>query len=360
MFSFLCRDSGYAFEPERALDSRAELNAALLCVDFPNKPAAASLHPEPSYFYELLVKDGLRVLEKLSYGRFRLNVRLIDRWFTMPKNDDEYGMERVISYETHRNYIRDALDASCEEVDYDALDLLYIVPVHGSAVPYSPTMVMKNSPIPAKNGSGIGSVVTFGADLYYRKGKLFAHETGHLLGLPDLYTYSVPEGCRDCFSLTGAFDLMGLIEGAAPDYLGYSKWRLGWMDDEQVTVVNAGGSGDFTLTGAEIAGGSKLILLPVDECEGYVVEYRRCAGLDVFLEQDGVLVYRVDGKLGSGEGPVTVIPPREEQYRALNPRKGEGLLLEGDFIELPDGDSIGRKEIRVTSLGGGTVRIERT
>lgn len=344
-------NSGFAFDYRSAQDSRADLKAAFICVDFPNKPAEKSEHPEPAYFYDLLVNDGLRVFDAISYGKLKLDVTLFNQWFTMPKNDDDYGMERVITYETHANYIRDAIDVSCDTVDYDAFDILYIVPVHGSAVPYSPTMCNKNWPIRGKNGKGCGSVVTFGADMYFRRGKLLAHETGHILGLPDLYTYDVPEGCRDCFSHIGTFDLMGLIEGRAPDYLGYSKWRLGWIDDAQVRVLNNGEAGLFTLTPVEDAAGQKLIVLPIDEYNGYVLEYRTPAGLDTALEHSGFVLYRINGTVANGRGCITVIPPEEEKYLALNTREEDGLILPGVTIE--------REGIRITALDGGRVRIER-
>ena len=353
MFKSTIRDlnSGFSLDLRSAQDSRAHLKAAFICVDFPNKPAADSKHPDPSFFYELLAADGLRVFDAVSYGRLNLEVTLFDKWFTMPKNDDEYGMERVITYETHAAYIKDAIDVSSDEVDYDQFDILYIVPVHGSAVPYSPTMCNKDWPIRGKNGKGCGSVVTFGADMYFRKGKLFAHENGHILGLPDLYTYDVPEGCRDCFSHIGTFDLMGLIEGRAPDYLGYSKWRLGWIDDAQVRVLRAGESGVYDLTPVELSGGQKLIVMPIDEYNGYVLEYRTPVGLDTALEHSGFVLYRINGTVGNGRGCITVIPPEEEKYLALDTRSEDGLILPGVTVE--------REGIRLTALENGRVRIER-
>jgi len=353
MFKSTIRDlnSGYLIDYTSAQDSRASLKAAFICVDFPNKPAAQSEHPDPAFYYDLLAVDGLRVFDAVSYGRLKLDVVLFDCWFTMPKNDTDYGMERVITYQTHAAYIRDAIDVSSEVMDYGAFDILYIVPVHGSAVPYSPTMCNKDWPILGKNGKGCGSVVTFGADMYYRKGKLFAHENGHILGLPDLYTYDVPEGCRDCFSHIGTFDLMGLIEGRAPDYLGYSKWRLGWIDDNQVRILNSGEAGVFDLTPVEIPNGQKLIVMPIDEYNGYVLEYREPVGLDTALDNSGFVLYRINGTVGNGRGCITVIPPEPEKLLALNTRREDGLILPGAAFE--------KEGIRLTALEHGRIRIER-
>ncbi len=346
-------NSGFAIDLASAADSRAELHAAFICVDFPNQPAASSEHPDVDFYYDLLVRDGLDVFQKISYGKLRLTVDCIPMWFTMPKNDDVYAMDRVITYETHRHYIEDALAVSCHDVDYSKYDILYIAPVHGSAVPYSPTMVAKDYPIPCGDGkNAMGLVVTFGADMYFRKGKLFAHENGHILGLPDLYTYDVAPEAGDCFAHIGTYDLMGLIEALAPDYLGYSKWRLGWIDDDQVICVrDQSSNGEYTLTPVETAGGVKLIVLPIDEYNGYVVEYRAPIGLDEPLGCDGLLLYRINGTIGNGRGCITVIPPETEKYLHLSVREPDGLLLPGVSVE--------REGIRVTALGEGKVKVER-
>lgn len=345
-------NSGFAIDLDSAADSRSALRAVVLCVDFPNVPASASERPDTGFYYDLLVRDGLDVFRKISYNKLNLTVDCIYQWFTMPKNDADYGMDRVITYETHRNYIKDALDISCSTVDYTKYDILYIVPVHGSAVPYSPTMVAKDHPIPCGNGkASMGLIVTFGADMYFRRGKLFAHENGHILGLPDLYTYEVTEGMSDCFGHIGTYDLMGLIEAMAPDYLGYSKWRLGWIDDSQVSRVNPGENGEYELTPVETENGAKLIVMPIDEYNGYVLEYRAPIGLDEKLPEDGLLLYRINGTAGNGRGCITVIPPEREKFLKLSTRQPDGLIRKNVSLE--------RGGIQIHSLGGGKVKITR-
>ena len=342
-------NAGFAVDLTSCADARAGLSALFLCVDFPNRRAEASPHPDPHWMYDLLAGDGLRLYEAMSFGRLRMKVELLDRWVTMPKNDADYGMERVISWETHRAYIKDAFDAA-GDVDFGAYDIVYIAAAEGSAVPYSPTMAAKSWPVRAKNGTGCGLVVTFGADMFFRRGKLFCHETGHLLGLPDLYLYDVPEGVRDCFAHCGPFDLMGLIEGSAPDYLGYHKWRLGWIDDEQVREFGPGESGEVTLSPVETPGGIKLVNLPLDSENGYIAEYRAPVGMDAELGRDGVILYRISAAIPNGAGCVTRIPPEPEKYLRPDPRSSDGLIYAGVTVE--------REGIRLTHRGGGVVRVE--
>lgn len=341
-------NSGFAIDHQMAADSRSKLKAAFICVDFPNRKGPDSQHPEPAFYYDLLARDGLEVFRQVSYGKLNLEVELFDQWFTMPKDDQDYHLERGATRETHGAYIQDAMDISCGVVDYSQYDILYIVPVHDSAVPYSPTMVSKGEPVSCASGQ-VGLVVTFGADMYHRKGKLFAHENGHILGLPDLYTYQATEGAADCFSHIGTWDLMGWIEGLAPDYLAYSKWRLGWIDDEQVACAPQ--EGEFDLTPVETAEGLKLVMIPLDRYHGYAVEYRKPLGLDEALPEEGLLFYRLDATVNGGMGCLTVIPPEEEKYLRLSRSEPDGLLREGQ--------SASRDGITVTALGGGRVRVTR-
>ncbi len=344
-------NSGFAIDYTSAADSRVPLRAVFVCVDFPNKRAADSPHPDPRFYYDILAGEGLDIFSKISYGRMNLKVDLIENWFTMPKNDEEYHMDRVITYETHRNYIGDALKISSSAVDYGRYDIVYIAPVCGSAVPYSPTMVAKENPVPCGDGkNGAGLVVTFGADMYTRRGKLFAHENGHILGLPDLYIYYIKEW-QECLAYCGSFDLMGLIEAQAPDYLGYSKWRLGWIDASQVTEVKSGERGEYTLTPIETSGGNKLVVMPIDAYNGYVIEYRTPTGLDAAMGKDGLLLYRVNGTTANGRGCITVIPPEKEKYLKLTVEASDALITEGMTVEC--------EGITVESLSGGRVRIVR-
>lgn len=341
-------NSGFAIDYTQAADSHKKIKAAFICVDFPNVKAENSKYPQPKFFYEILAEDGLKVFNEISYGKLDMEVTLFDKWFTMPKNDDEYNMGRVITAEIHRNYIKDAMDISCKEVNYSDYDVLYIAPVNGSAVPFSPTMVNYSNPIECASGK-IGLAVTFGADMYSRKGKLFAHENGHIMGLPDLYTYDVTKGAQDAFSHCGTWDLMGWIEGIAPDFLAYSKWRLGWIDENQVAKVEQ--TGEYQLTPVETKDGLKLAIAPLDEYSGYAVEYRQPIGLDANLPSDGIIVYKIDGKIASGAGCITIIPPKKEDYLKISRDKIDGLFQTGDSISV-DG-------IKITYLGNGKVAFER-
>jgi M6 family metalloprotease-like protein len=124
---------------------------------------------------------------------------------------------------------------------------------------------------------------------------VLAHETGHALGLPDLYDY---DGSSQGI---GAWGLMGTGSHAArfsPAHLdAWSKEQLGW-----VTVTWIKGSGGLRVppvaSSAQVyrfdeGGSSDRYLL---------LEYRRRLGSDRFIPGEGLLVWEVDperGELGA-------------------------------------------------------------
>ncbi len=59
------------------------------------------------------------------------------------------------------------------------------------------------------------------------------HETGHVLGLPDLYSYGNNKG-------TGSIDMMDVNFG---DQNGLFKWLLGWITPDQITYVYTSSAG---------------------------------------------------------------------------------------------------------------------
>ncbi len=61
------------------------------------------------------------------------------------------------------------------------------------------------------------------------------HETGHVLGLPDLYSYTEPKGPG-----TGTFDMM---ENNIGEQNGLFKWLLGWITPEEITYVHTSSQG---------------------------------------------------------------------------------------------------------------------
>ena len=75
------------------------------------------------------------------------------------------------------------------------------------------------------------------------------HETGHVLGLPDYYSASTQTGGASWPSGIMGSDMMMDNVG---DHNGFSKWLLGWLDEEEGTRAEASSAGIVVSRGGEV------------------------------------------------------------------------------------------------------------
>ena len=122
--------------------------------------------------------------------------------------------------------------------------------------------------------------------------------------------------------------------------MGYSRWILGWLDDEQVSCVRT----DTTvlLTPLATRGGSKLAVVMLSASSALVVEVRRAIGYDGHLASNGAVVYLVETNNGFGgsygDGPMEVLnggEPLKQGDSVSHERVSFEVLVSGK-----DGDSI--------------------
>ena len=127
------------------------------------------------------------------------------------------------------------------------------------------------------------------------------HEVAHSLGLPENYQQS-SEGTR--FDLVGMWDPMS--EPNRHHFHAWHKYRVGWIEQQQITCIDSPREAQVTLTPLETPGGMKAAVVRTSPTQAYVVEARRRIGLDDNLCKEGVLVYSVDSQVENGGGPVRI------------------------------------------------------
>ena len=126
---------------------------------------------------------------------------------------------------------------------------------------------------------------------------VYAHEFGHLLGLPDLYSRTVEE--------VGAWDLMargawnGNPPGSSPaEMLAWDRIFLGWITPERILNVTRQSRVNATVDPMESPSSSVQTVKVVTSSQGskqyYLVEVRRKIGYDVGLPSSGVLITYID------------------------------------------------------------------
>jgi M6 family metalloprotease-like protein len=291
------------------------IRAVMLFVDFPDLHASES----STALYDRLVPRSRTWFNEVSYGRVQLDVVPVNRWFRMPGSLGSYGLRDGISWPEHHDYMADAIRAADAAVDFSSYQVVYVVAARGTSVERSPAFQ-------AYPGSGIqadGTELRYGATFFEdtrsdaRYGaNVLIHETGHILGLPDLYDIPNPT-FWSLFRYAGGWDMMSWNDPGG-HFLAWEKWKLGWLDPSQLTCLGGPGELTTTITPLERAGGLKAIVVPTGLSSAYVIEARKRIGQDSQLCEDGVLVYSVDAAVRSGYGPVRV-------HAAQRDRNGDAL-----------------------------------
>jgi M6 family metalloprotease-like protein len=303
----------------------------VLFTDFPD--VAANRTPED--VFSILSPGAEDFFADQSYGRMQLSLRPHFEWLRLSGPASEYS-DAIRTFEGHRAFIQEAVDLADDAVDFTGADEVVVIATpNASAVGYGPTWMGGSFPNGqlTPDGTSITNGITSGADLLFWEDLWLPHEMGHSLGLPDLYSYSAPDG------FTRPFSIMDLINSEAPGFMAYSRWILGWLDDDQIGCVDS--DLEVALAPIETDGGLKAAMVPIDRETALLVESRRAIGYDAELSREGAVVYVVDTGIWSGEGPIVVL---------------------NDAQALLPGDSLSYEHVTVTVLGasanGDTIRIE--
>ncbi|MEV6208235.1 peptidase M6 [Kitasatospora sp. NPDC051914] len=274
-------------------------NIGVVYVDFPDMAGAGSV----ADYYNVL-SPAANWMWNASYGKTWLNMQApVNAWVRMPSTSNSYGFPSP-TYQQHTQYVTDALTAAAGAgANLAAYDMFYIVPTAYSRISRSSAWSWSPSSPVVIRGTSLHWVATFGTDMWNWGYKEVGHETAHSFGAPDLYAYS-----GDQFQYTGGWDLMGRISGWGPQYFGWLTWKFGWIGDNQVVCVSQSGTQNTaTLNGVEYTGGYKLLVVRTGGTTAYVAEARRKAYNDSSACSSGVLIYKVDTSVATGQGPIRVV-----------------------------------------------------
>ncbi|MFG2959730.1 M6 family metalloprotease domain-containing protein [Streptomyces sp. NPDC048291] len=288
--------------------STGTVHALTLMVDFPDAPGQGSALDRYHEFFPQ-TQDWFRTA---SYGKLDYRPAApIDHWLRMPKPFSAYGIERGAPFDPgYRQLVQDIVAAADPDVDFRSYDLLNIL-VTPNAGPSALDTVLSvtfagngDAPVadgtPVANASFVYSRQDDGSGSYARTGyRVLPHENGHVFGLPDLYT-------QEGGGAVGHWDIMSEDWGADNDLLAWHKWKLGWLDPDQVSCASARGGTEYTITPLSRPGGRKLVFVPIDARTGYALEVRAKGGNDEEICRPGVLIYKVDANVDTGRGPIKV------------------------------------------------------
>jgi len=237
-----------------------------------------------------------KLFHEQSYGKMSIEIEHVHGWRRLSKSAKNYSSRTT---DSHRELFVEIFDLF-PKVDFLTYDYIMVnMPRIGNtafgerdeiAIPY--------------NGKKINVALNISSGSPY----VLAHETAHLMGLPDLYTYGGVEGPKNP---TGPWDIMSSA-GRASGFLGWHRHKFGWLDANRKTYI-ASGTHRFELTPLNASSGVSMITVPVDDpvkpSKVFVVEISQpIRSKDKVQDSVGVLVYSVDAKLATGQNPVVVYP----------------------------------------------------
>ena len=324
---------------------------SILAVDFPDAPATQT----PAAILSALSPASV-FYASVSYGRLTAQLALgVPTVVRMPLPSTSYSFS---TFESHRDYLRNATDAACgagwdPAGGWDSVVVFAAVatpalaygpafcaaPGEGYAASCNPSAVFLNS-------------ATKGNDFLNWGYKWFNHENLHTMGLVDLYAFS---GAGQ-FRFTGQWSLMGDISGAGPELFGWERWLLGWLSDAQVACL---GTGNSTLALAPLSGGgsaaaARLVVVPTPSSlntTGVVVEYRAPLNYDATIPKAGLLIYFMDTSFATGEGPLRVLNAAEADNAKLSAplAVGESFSFAGVTVEHAGTDAEGNAVVNIAA-----------
>lgn len=260
------------------------VRALTLFVDFPDAPAALSPMARFAEFFPA-VTDYFRTS---SYGRLSYVPKPLFRWIRMSRPLAAYGITRGATFDpsSDRGYhalSRELVHAVDPFVDFRNYDIVNVIasPNAGPAATHTVLSVtfsgadlgLKSSRgAPFRNVSFIWSRQT-GLSAF----RVLNHENAHSFGLPDLYYTDGRSGSTP----VGHWDPMDEDWGPTNDFLGWHKWKMGWLAPGQVHCTPAGGRPtEHVLTPISTPGGTKIVVIPTGPHTAFVVEARASGLLD--------------------------------------------------------------------------------
>ena len=322
--------------PAFKMPSVGDVKTIVLFADFSDVPATQT----PEELLSIISPGAEAFYSEMSYGRMRWTLEPHLVWLRLSQPSAHYG-EGIRSYDGHLAFIQEAVTLADADVDFSTADsVIVLVPPEASAIPYGPAFGASPGGGYFADGKTFANGATSGADLPGWGSYWLNHETGHMMGLPDLYAYQYdPNNYPDQHRFVGDFSLMGFIDGSAPGFFAFERWQLSWLDDEQI-ICQTTSDQTTTLTPIETQGGIKAVIVPISESKALVVESRRPVGADAELVKSGALVYLADTSIYSGEGTITVLPVSgDDPYRVQSPLAvGETFTVEGITVTVTASD----------------------
>jgi M6 family metalloprotease-like protein len=328
--------------------SKGTLKALMLFVDFSDAPGEGT---DPQTLYDGFVPQSVTAFQALSRATFNLDVEPALQWVRMPKPYADYGFVSggAPSFAIHHGYISDAIAAADPSVDFSKYSLVYVVSAPGADQRSAADVGAIAEPLHA-DGVDITAAATLGSSTaYVRNFTTLVHETGHLLGLKDLYSYE--SGASD---FVGPWDIMSATLGNNTPMLSWSRLLLGWLGKHDFRCVTR--TTTAKLTPVTDTGKPNALVVRTGLGDAFVVEARTDQVGRGCTNPGGVLVYQAAAKEVNGVGPLQLVDDTPDDQSCGTPHSGAAFIPGSGKTEYVEPH--GRFVVRVLRRTGDTFDVQ--
>ena len=268
-------------------------------------PDSAKSVKSPGEDYDVYLDFIKSWAEYSSDGESNIQIKVPKNYLPFSKNLATYGLTHMNNFDNPEN-IRFAIDLISEvdpAIDFSGTDAVLVVVPPGTQHRVFQQAVVKDfntNEGKIKSGMTTTPLTLTGLDQLDNANKRLSnfivpywwlHEFYHAgYGLMD---HHGPEGSTDKYGL-GEWTLMS---GNGGDLSAWEKWMLGFITDSQVHCLNTTQSQTRWIAPSSVkTKEKKLIVIPLSQTKGIVIESIRPAGLYYKIPKlsNGVLVYEVN------------------------------------------------------------------
>lgn len=323
------------------LPSVGNVKVLVVGVDFANVRGTENPQQMAAPFELPIVRDFFATA---SYNRLNLEFTIADEVVGLPIPDTSIN-ERTVMLETVK-----ALPTKYKLSDYSALLIITTKESAFTNGTASAGSVVSNLTGQLTNYSVVSGVKPNESRWLSSPWRTVAHETGHLLGLMDLWNREDSTAWQG--QTAAPFSLMNTGAGwdYAADFFAWEKWVLGWIPDADVKCLQK----DLVDIAAELASldsksGVRLIVIPMTPSKVTAVEFRKKSALDFGITKPGVLVYTVDTSKKNFELPIQLVPSEESMQQPLSQQLRDYARFKKS--PLSTFDSVESNGLQIANLG---------
>lgn len=329
--------------------STGKIRHLFIFVDFPdNKSNLASKKFTDQYFL-----GAKKFIEAQSYGRLKIESDSTSKVFRIEKDSSSYGMFED-GQGNGGQLIQDAITAADPSTDFSKYDFVTVIPPQNTTTIKSGGTHMGGPNEYKSQEKSFSSGVTIGSNKlsnFSERGfgwTMFSHEIGHVLGLTHPF-YQKDGG-------PGAiWDLMGNGGTSVPEFIGWHRFELGWLNNSEVFCATQQQSKSMKVSLAPInslSTGIKFAMIPINSAQTIGIEVRRASKFDKLEKyEEGTIVYLVDVSKGDDEGIISILGTKgtkKENQTLESLHLGEKVTFEGISVKVIASNKSGDR-VEITS-----------